>query len=64
MAVKWLQSAHYPPAAPKRQTGLTRAELEADYQRLEQALRKMEQPDGETKARQSYRPRRFRAFIS
>jgi hypothetical protein len=40
MALKPLQSAHYPPTEPKLQTGLTKAELDADYRRLETALRK------------------------
>ena len=51
MAVKWLQSAVYPPARPKLQTGLDRAELDEDYRRLEVALRRMEHPDGEAQAR-------------
>jgi hypothetical protein len=40
MAVKWLQSAVYPPAQPKLQTGLNRDEVDADYARLQAALRK------------------------
>jgi hypothetical protein len=40
MAVKWLQSAVYPPAQPKLQTGLERAEVDADYARLEVALKR------------------------
>jgi len=35
MALKPLQSAVYPPAVPKLQSGLTRAEVDADVQRLE-----------------------------
>ena len=38
MALKPLQSAVYPPAQPKLQTGLTRAEKDADYGRLEAFL--------------------------
>jgi len=38
MAVKWLQSAVYPPAEPKLRTGLTRAEVDADDRRMQQAL--------------------------
>lgn len=34
MAVKWLQSAVYPPAAPQLRTGRTREENDADYARL------------------------------
>lgn len=44
MAVKWLQSAVYPPSQPRLQTGLTPAEVDADYRRLEAALRRMEVP--------------------
>jgi hypothetical protein len=39
MALKRLQSAVYPPAEPKLQTGLTEAELDTDYRRLERFLR-------------------------
>jgi hypothetical protein len=39
MAVKWLQSAHYPPAQPKLQPGRTKAENDADYRRLQSALK-------------------------
>ena len=35
MALKPLQSAVYPPAEPKLQTGLTRREIEADIEVLE-----------------------------
>jgi hypothetical protein len=35
MALKWLQSAVYPPAQPKLQTGLTRAEVDVDVRRFE-----------------------------
>jgi hypothetical protein len=35
MAVKWLQTAVYPPSQPRLQTGLTRAEVDADVRRLE-----------------------------
>jgi hypothetical protein len=38
MAVKWLQSAVYPPAQPKLQLGLTPTEIEADYRRLQAVL--------------------------
>jgi hypothetical protein len=40
MAPKWLQSAVYPPAQPKLQTGLEQAEVDADFARLEVALRR------------------------
>jgi hypothetical protein len=40
MAVKWLQSAVYPPPQPKLQTGLNRDEVDADYARLQAALRR------------------------
>ena len=39
MAVKWLQSAVYPPAAPQLRPGRTRAENDADYARLRAATR-------------------------
>jgi hypothetical protein len=39
MALKQLQSAHYPRAKPKLQTGRTAAENDADYKRLQQALK-------------------------
>lgn len=38
MALKPLQSAVYPPALPKLQPGLTRAELDADDRRLRRFL--------------------------
>jgi len=39
VALKWVQSAHYPPAKPKLQTGLNKAETDADYRRLQAALK-------------------------
>jgi hypothetical protein len=40
MARKPLQSAFYPRADPKLQTGLERPELDRDYERLQSALKR------------------------
>ena len=40
MAVPWLQSAVYPPTKPRLQRGLTKAEVDADYERFESARKR------------------------
>ena len=55
MAVKWLQSAVYPPAAPQLRPGRTRQENDADYRRLRAATawaRSEEKEYGQSPARQ------------
>ena len=46
MAVPWLQSAVYPPTRPKLQAGLTKREVDADYERFESARRRPFDPSG------------------